>query len=202
MLCLYKSITFSGGYDVTSEGVSRSRGISVAHDVTTFLLNSYGFLYSGASQIGLDPVRWSIFLLQELDVKNRHTKPEMILRRHLWATGLRYRTHVSSLPGTPDIVFLREKFVVFVNGCFWHSHSCRETPLFVKNAEYWHTVLKTTRMRDRENIESLCALGYSSTTFWECEINKDARSCVDQVMGRLHFARRRQLGSRKARSDR
>ena len=55
-------------------------------------------------------------------IKSLDTKPEMVVRRWLWREGFRYRLHVKSLPGTPDIVLRKLKTVIFVNGCFWHGH--------------------------------------------------------------------------------
>lgn len=55
-------------------------------------------------------------------VTGKETKPEIIVRKYLFARGLRYRKNVKRLPGTPDIVFPKYKTAVFVNGCFWHGH--------------------------------------------------------------------------------
>lgn len=51
-----------------------------------------------------------------------NTKPEMIVRRYLFARGFRYRIHCKRLPDTPDIVLRKYRTVIFVNGCFWHGH--------------------------------------------------------------------------------
>ena len=51
-------------------------------------------------------------------VTGKETKPEIVVRKYLFARGLRYRKNVKRLPGTPDIVFPKYKTVVFVNGCF------------------------------------------------------------------------------------
>ena len=32
-----------------------------------------------------------------------------------------------SVKGHPDFVFLKERIAVFVDGCFWHGHDCRNT---------------------------------------------------------------------------
>lgn len=55
-------------------------------------------------------------------VTGKETKPEIMVRKYLFARGLRYRKNVKQLPGTPDIVFPKYKTAVFVNGCFWHGH--------------------------------------------------------------------------------
>lgn len=55
-------------------------------------------------------------------IRGVNTKPEMIVRRYLFACGFRYRIHCLRLPGTPDIVLRKHRTVIFVNGCFWHGH--------------------------------------------------------------------------------
>jgi DNA mismatch endonuclease (patch repair protein) len=60
-------------------------------------------------------------------IRGKNTKPEIALRKALFARGFRYRLHVPNLPGKPDIVLPRYRATVFVNGCFWHGHDC---PLF------------------------------------------------------------------------
>lgn len=54
-------------------------------------------------------------------IRSKNTKPEMAVRRTLWKSGLRYRVHDRTLPGTPDISNKRKRLAVFVDGCFWHG---------------------------------------------------------------------------------
>ena len=71
-------------------------------------------------------------------VTGKETKPEKIVRKYLFAQGLRYRKNVKRLPGTPDIVLQKYKAVIFVNGCFWHGHQgCKYAHLPSTNLEYW-----------------------------------------------------------------
>ena len=58
-------------------------------------------------------------------IKSKDTKPELIVRSTVHRMGFRYRLHLKTLPGCPDLVFSRRKKVVFVHGCFWHGHKCR-----------------------------------------------------------------------------
>ena len=124
-------------------------------------------------------------------IKNKDTQPESKLRRALWQRNLRYRTHISDLPGTPDIVFMREKVAIFVNGCFWHSHDCRKRVPPKTNTAYWVKKLGETKNRDLRNAKILKSLGFSVVTVWECRINDNIQQCANQVVGRLHFARQR-----------
>ena len=59
-------------------------------------------------------------------VRRSHTKPEVTLRKALHRMGFRYVIADKRLPGTPDLVFPKYKAVVFVHGCFWHGHECRQ----------------------------------------------------------------------------
>ncbi|MBQ8989861.1 MAG: very short patch repair endonuclease, partial [Prevotella sp.] len=55
-------------------------------------------------------------------IRNKDTKPEMIVRRGLWKRGFRYRLNHKRLPGHPDLVLRKYRTCIFVNGCFWHGH--------------------------------------------------------------------------------
>lgn len=90
-------------------------------------------------------------------VKAKDTKPEMRLRRALWAKGLRYRKH-AKLPGKPDIVFPSRRLAVFIDGCFWHA--CPEHGSIPKtNKEFWKKKIYRTVERDQENVAALESLG-------------------------------------------
>ena len=104
-------------------------------------------------------------------VKSRDTTPEMIVRRMLHAAGYRYRLHVISLPGCPDIVFPARRKVLFINGCFWHGHTClRGSRVPKANWQYWKKKIARNRERDSHSLEALEALGWRVLTLWECEI--------------------------------
>jgi DNA mismatch endonuclease Vsr len=82
-------------------------------------------------------------------IKGKNTKPEMVVRRYLWAHGFRYRLNDARLPGKPDIVLRRYRTCIFVNGCFWHGHEgCKYYTVPKSNTEFW--VKKIGRNRERE----------------------------------------------------
>ncbi len=104
-------------------------------------------------------------------VKSRDTKPEMIVRRMLHAEGYRYRLHVKCLPGCPDIVFPSRRKALFINGCFWHGHTCSRGSRVPKaNRPYWEQKVARNRERDLDSLEKLRTLGWQVLTLWECEI--------------------------------
>ena len=115
-------------------------------------------------------------------VRSKHTKPEMTVRRMLHARGYRYRLHRSDLPGSPDLTFPSRKKVIFVNGCFWHSHTCKNGQRVPKsNTAYWVPKIDRNVARDAENREALAAQGWSVMTVWECEI-RDAPNVLRQLV--------------------
>ncbi len=108
-------------------------------------------------------------------IKARDTKPEVLLRKALFALGFRYRLHDRRLPGTPDLVFPKYRAVVFVNGCFWHGHDC---PLFVvpqTNTDFWLQKIGANRARDRRAVSSLRRMGWRVLTVWECALRRPAQ---------------------------
>jgi DNA mismatch endonuclease (patch repair protein) len=103
-------------------------------------------------------------------IRSRNTKPEMLVRRYLHKNGLRYRLNVRSLPGTPDIVLPSRRLVIFVQGCFWHSHDCRFGRVAPKtNSKFWADKRARTVERDSQKRDQLLAAGWSVMQIWECE---------------------------------
>ena len=106
-------------------------------------------------------------------VKGKDTKPEMIVRKYLFSKGLRFRLHVRSLPGNPDIVLPKYKTVVFINGCFWHGHEgCKYYRLPKSNVEFWESKITNNKDRDVLNEIKLKELGWRVIRIWECEIRR------------------------------
>jgi DNA mismatch endonuclease (patch repair protein) len=117
-------------------------------------------------------------------IRSKDTKPEVMVRKFLFSKGLRFRKNDKRYPGCPDIVFPKYKTIVFVNGCFWHSHSnCRESSIPETNREYWEPKLKRTQERDKNNIYSLEKNGWNVIVVWECELKKAVR---DERLARLY----------------
>ena len=115
-------------------------------------------------------------------VRSKHTKPEMAVRRMLHAHGYHYRLHCSDLPGSPDLTFRSRRKVVFVNGCFWHGHSCKNGQRVPKsNTSYWVPKIDRNIARDAENRAALAAQGWSVMIVWECEI-RDAPNVLRQLV--------------------
>ena len=103
-------------------------------------------------------------------IKGRNSRPEMIVRRLVYALGFRYRLHVKSLPGRPDLAFLGKKKVIFVHGCFWHGHDCKRAHVPQSNQGYWVLKIRRNIERDLNNIEAIQSLGWDALVLWECEL--------------------------------
>ena len=108
------------------------------------------------------------------------TRPELTLRRAIWAAGARYRVR-SKLPGRPDIVFCGPKVAVFVDGCFWHGcpiHSKRPGT----NRSYWIDKIEGNRRRDVRVTESLKEIGWTVVRVWEHDIKTDLDAAARAVL--------------------
>lgn len=105
-------------------------------------------------------------------VRNRNTKPEILVRKLLHALGRRFRLHVRSLPGTPDIVMPRHRLVVQVHGCFWHGHTCRRGKRPVTRRTFWNEKIEKNISRDAISASQLRELGWRVEIVWECELRE------------------------------
>lgn len=108
-------------------------------------------------------------------VKSKNTAPEMIVRRLVFRLGHRYRLHRADLAGKPDLVFPSQKKIIFVHGCFWHSHKaskCSGARLPKSNVGYWLSKLERNKARDAKHIAVLRAQGWRVLVIWECQLKK------------------------------
>lgn len=117
-------------------------------------------------------------------IKSQNTRPEMIVRRLCHALGYRYRLHQTNLPGKPDLVFSRRKAVVFVHGCFWHQHPCKDCADSRRpksNTDFWNTKLDGNVERDAQTIAGLKEDGWNVLVVWECE-TRDVESLKVRII--------------------
>lgn len=103
-------------------------------------------------------------------VRDKHSKPEMLVRRIAHRLGYRFRLHKRDLPGTPDLVFPSLRKVIFVHGCFWHRHKgCVRTTSPTTRRQYWADKFDANRKRDRAKQKQLRANGWEVLVIWECQ---------------------------------
>ena len=81
-----------------------------------------------------------------------------------------------AVKGHPDFVFLKKRIAVFVDGCFWHGHDCRNTRP-ADNQEYWQKKRERNMRHDQEVTAMFEARGWNVLRIWECELKKSNR-CI------------------------
>ena len=126
-------------------------------------------------------------------IRGKNTAPELEVRRALHALGYRYRLHVPSLPGRPDLVFPVRAKAVFVHVCFWHGHDClhgRRRPS--TNVAFWNEKARANLERDQRKRRALEAAGWRVMVVWECEVK--AGTWISRLRRFLGPAKRGQVG--------
>ena len=104
-------------------------------------------------------------------IKSKNTLPELIVRKFLFSKGFRYRLHLNTLPGKPDVVLKKYKIVIFIHGCFWHAHSgCKHSVRVKSNTEYWLPKIQGNADRDKIAESQLKSEGWNVLIIWECQL--------------------------------
>lgn len=102
-------------------------------------------------------------------IGRRNTKPEIVVRKALFAAGFRFRLHRKDLPGRPDIVLAGRRVAVFVHGCFWHAHpGCHYAKTPASRREFWEAKLAANVERDGRARDALLLAGWRVLVVWEC----------------------------------
>lgn len=102
-------------------------------------------------------------------VRSKNTTQELLLRRALTVAGVHYRLHRRDLPGTPDVYVPRLRLAIFVNGCFWHGHTCSRGRGARMNATFWAAKIAANRKRDDAAVAALRSRDFDALTVWQCE---------------------------------
>ena len=109
-------------------------------------------------------------------IRSEDTKPELLVRCLAHRLGFRFRLHRKDLPGSPDLVFVARRKIIFVHGCFWHQHpksSCLDARHPKSNVNYWSPKLDRNVAREHQSKRTLQLLGWKVLVVWDCE-TKDA----------------------------
>ena len=125
-------------------------------------------------------------------IRNKNTKPEMIVRKGLWKRGFRYRLNHKRLPGHPDLVLRKYRTCIFINGCFWHGHlvdsKTMESSVCCKipntNRDFWLAKIRRNKERDKEEQRKLAEMGWHCITVWECELKPKV---MEQTLDSIAF---------------
>lgn len=132
-------------------------------------------------------------------IKGTNTKPEILVRRALHAAGFRFRLHLKNLPGKPDIVLPKYRAVIFVHGCFWHGHDCKNFRLPKTRRAFWRKKILGNRKRDDKAQELLKSSGWRVATVWECAVSRGAsrqEAIVTEKCAKWILGNRRQFSVR------
>lgn len=114
-------------------------------------------------------------------IKGKNTKPELTIRKMLWAKGMRYRIHNRAVFGTPDISIKKKKLAIFIDGCFWHGCSkCYKEPK--TNVEYWKNKISRNKKRRMTVKTNLKNDGWDVFEFWEHEINNNPKRILSKIL--------------------
>jgi DNA mismatch endonuclease (patch repair protein) len=116
-------------------------------------------------------------------IKSKDTKPEILVRKFLFANGYRYKLHDKTLPGKPDIVLPKYKTVIFINGCFWHGHKgCKYFVVPKTRTKWWLDKIVANKKNDAKKRKLISKLGWSVITIWSCDLKKQK---VDKTLSKL-----------------
>lgn len=126
-------------------------------------------------------------------VRARDTSPEILFRKALWSRGFRYSLHKKNLPGKPDIVLVSRRFVIFVDGDFWHGGQwCRRKLAALEDQfskttsrRYWLKKIRTNMRRDAAVTAALINDRWKVLRLWESQIKKDVEGCLEMVVEAL-----------------
>lgn len=115
-------------------------------------------------------------------VKNKDSRIEVLLRKELWARGLRYRKNVNQIYGKPDIAFIGKKIAVFCDSEFWHGYNWEERKKdFKSHQDFWFSKIERNMQRDVDVTAKLEAEGWTVLRFWGKEITKNTLHCADVI---------------------
>jgi DNA mismatch endonuclease (patch repair protein) len=109
-------------------------------------------------------------------IRSKNTKPELVVRKYLFANGFRYRLHSKGLAGKPDIVLPKYRTVIFVHGCFWHGHEgCKHFVVPKTKTAWWLQKIKRNKEVDESAMEKLTKLGWKIITVFECDLKGEKK---------------------------
>jgi DNA mismatch endonuclease (patch repair protein) len=141
---------------------------------------------------GAEPLRYRMregHLLQVDDatslrmagIRQKSTRPELLVGKVLRALRLRYRLINRDLPGSPDFANRRARWALFVHGCFWHRHGCSASTTPTRNREFWEAKFARNLARDAQSLEELRTSGYRVIVVWECETKRGEAEILSRL---------------------
>lgn len=114
-------------------------------------------------------------------IRSKDTSIEIILRKALWHSGIRYRKNYKPLPGKPDIAITKWKIAIFADSSFWHGRDFEIKKKPETNSEYWEKKIRRNIERDEDVNRILNGMGWTVLRFWDTDIKKSLEDCVKAV---------------------
>lgn len=121
-------------------------------------------------------------------VRSTDSRAELLVRKELHHRGLRYRKHVGSLSGRPDLAFPGPGVVVFIDGDFFHGNAWRlrgfakfEDQFNHRNSDYWQRKITANMARDQRANRRLRREGWSVIRVWESDVLRDPSRVADRI---------------------
>jgi len=115
-------------------------------------------------------------------IRGKNSKPEVMLRKALWAKNYRFRIHDSSLPGRPDILIKKYRLAIFIDGEFWHGQNWKVNRERIKsNRDFWIPKIERNMQKDERVNQALRNMGYVVFRFW----SKDVLQNLEQVLNQI-----------------
>lgn len=125
-------------------------------------------------------------------IKSSDTTIELLLRKALWAKGIRYRKNYKGLIGKPDIVITKYKIAVFCDSDYWHGYDWENRNKRIKsNRDYWIPKIERNMKRDKEVTAVLREQGWTVLRFWEWQIRKETDKCVNIILDTIYLQEHR-----------
>jgi len=134
-------------------------------------------------------------------IKGKDTKPELAIRSALHRRGFRFRLHRKDLPGRPDLVFTGRSAVIFVHGCFWHSHGCHLFRWPKSREAFWRDKIGKNIERDRRQYHTLAETGWRIGAVWECDLKGKTRLPLDSVVDQCAMRLKSNIKTLEVRGD-
>jgi DNA mismatch endonuclease (patch repair protein) len=121
-------------------------------------------------------------------IKSKGTKPEKLLKKALWESGIRYKTPKKTLFGKPDFSLKKYKLVIFVDGAFWHGYDWEYRKNNIKtNREFWIAKIERNMERDLEVNEFYKNKGWTVLRFWDFEVKGELGACIKKVLDEISW---------------
>ena len=119
-------------------------------------------------------------------IKNKNTKPELMIRGGLHVRGFRFRIHSPNSPGKPDLALARYRAAIFVHGCFWHGHNCHLFKMPSTRPEFWRAKIARNVERDKRVSSLLLQSGWRHLVIWECALKGKSKLDFEALMDYVH----------------